>query len=89
MATTADKIKALEEKLKQERAKLQKEAARKRAAETKLRRAQDTRRKILIGAYVLDSMEQSGGNIKDLRVGAPIFSDWLKRPDDRALFGLG
>ena len=56
MATIDEKIKALETKLKQEKAKKQKMAAIQRAAETKALRANDTRKKILLGAFMLERM---------------------------------
>ena len=59
MATIDEKIKALETKLKQEKAKKQKMEAMKRAAETKAQRAQDTRKKILLGAFLMGKMEKN------------------------------
>ena len=53
MATIDERIATLEAKLKQEKARKQLIEARKRAAESKLKRSQDTRRKILVGAAVL------------------------------------
>lgn len=85
MASIDQRIAALEEKLKQEKAKKQKVEARKRAAEAKLNRAQDTRRKILAGALVLEMMEQD--EQAKTRFMARLDS-FLTRQDDRALFGL-
>ena len=85
MATTEEKIKVLQEKLKQEKAKKQKMEARKKSAETKIIRASDTRKKILIGALFLEKM----GKDADYKIKAlQQLEGYLKRDDDRALFGL-
>lgn len=85
MATIEEKIKALETKLKQEKAKKQKMEAMKRAAETKAQRASDTRKKILLGAFLMDRMEKNQDYASKVMQGVEAF---LKRDDDRALFGL-
>jgi hypothetical protein len=84
MATIDATIKAIEEKLKQAKAKKQKMDAAKRAAETKVVRANDTRKKILLGAFMLNNYS----DILNLRIGEKRFDDSLIRPDDRAIFGL-
>ena len=53
------KIKAQEEKLKQLKAQKQQIEARKRAAAAKVTRQQDTRRKVLAGAMILEMMEHA------------------------------
>ena len=58
MATIDERIATLEAKLKQEKARKQLIEARKRAAESKLKRSQDTRRKILVGAAILAKVER-------------------------------
>lgn len=85
MATTEEKIKVLQEKLKQEKAKKQKMEARKKSAETKIIRATDTRKKILLGAFSLDKMNKNETYKIDL---IRQLGEYLKRDDDRALFGL-
>lgn len=85
MATIDEKIKALQVKLKQEKAKKQKMEAMKRAAETKAQRANDTRRKILLGAFFLDRMEKNPEYAAKVTTN---LGDFLKRDDDRALFNL-
>lgn len=85
MATIDEKIKALETKLKQEKAKKQKMAAIQRAAETKALRANDTRKKILLGAFMLERMGKNPDYAAKAVAGLDGF---LKRDDDRALFGL-
>jgi large subunit ribosomal protein L7/L12 len=85
MATIDDRIKAQEDKLKQLKALKQKQEAMKRAAEAKANRANDTRRKILIGAMMLDHMEKNEATKTSVMGKLDAF---LTRPDDRALFGL-
>ena len=72
--------------------------ARKKSLQAKLgkqERARDTRRKILIGALVLDHLtSRHGANVPDHFNAQGSFTDWLKRElpgfltreDDRALF---
>ena len=84
MATIDEKIKALETKLKQEKAKKQKMEAMKRAAETKAQRAQDTRKKILLGAFLMGKMEKNPEYAAKVMSG---FDSFLKRDDARVLFG--
>jgi hypothetical protein len=85
MATIDEKIKALETKLKQEKAKKQKMESMKRATETKAQRANDTRKKILLGAFLMARMEKNPDYAAKAMPGIDAF---LKRDDDRALFGL-
>lgn len=85
MAKIEDTIAALETKLKQAKALKQKVEARKRTLEQKADRATDTRRKILIGAFFLEKMEKNEDyKTKVLQQ----LVEYLKRSDDRALFGL-
>jgi large subunit ribosomal protein L7/L12 len=85
MSTIDERIAALEAKLKQERAKKQKVEARLRAIEQKRKRAEDTRRKILAGALVLELMEQDEQTKQRFLAR---LDKYLTRADDRALFGL-
>lgn len=85
MATIDDKIKALEEKLKQEKAKKQKFEARKKTIESKAQRATDTRKKILLGAFLMERMEKSPEYAAKVTIG---LGEFLKRDADRALFGF-
>ncbi|NML19168.1 mobilization protein [Azohydromonas caseinilytica] len=85
MATIDERIAALETKLKQERAKKQKIEARLRSVEQKRKRAEDTRRKILAGALVLELMEQDQQTKQKFLAR---LDRYLIRADDRALFGL-
>ena len=80
-----EKIKAQEEKLKQLKALKQKKESRAKAAEVKKERADDTRRKILIGAMYLERFKS------DAEAKAKMLNQldrFLTRPADRALFDL-
>lgn len=89
MATSIEKaqqrVKDLEEKLKQAKALKQKAESRIKAVEAKQRRANDTRRKILVGAAILAKVER-GEWPKDKML--EMMNQQLKREDDRVLFGL-
>lgn len=86
MATSIEeKIKAQEEKLKQLKSIKQRIEASKRAAATKITRQQDTRRKVLAGAMILEMMEKDEGNRQRFM---QRLDSYLTRADDRALFGL-
>lgn len=85
MATIDERIAALEVKLKQEKARKQQIEARRRAAESKVKRSQDTRRKILVGAAILAKVER--GEWPETRL-LEMMSKTLTRADDRALFDL-
>ena len=85
MATIEERIEALEKKLKQEKAKKQKIEAIKRAAESKVKRSMDTRRKILVGAAILAKVER--GEWPQDKLIAMLDAS-LTRDDDRALFDL-
>jgi hypothetical protein len=80
-----DKIIEAEVRLKQLKAQRSAIEARKTQALTRGQRASDTRRKILVGAWVLGEMD------KDPAFALKIMSAlgrYLEREDDRALFGL-
>ena len=85
MATIEERIAALEAKLKQEKARKAQIEARKRATLAKAQRAQDTRRKVLVGAVVLAKVERGEWPPERL---AQLMDGALSRDDDRALFGL-
>lgn len=85
MASIDDTITALEAKLKQAKAKRQQIEARKRAAESKAKRSQDTRRKILVGAAILAKVERGEWPQDKLLA---LLDASLTRADDRALFDL-
>jgi hypothetical protein len=79
------RVKDLEEKLKQAKALKQKVEARAKAAESKQKRAADTRRKILVGAAILAKVEH-GEWPKEKMI--EMMNQQLTRDDDRALFNL-
>ena len=85
MADIEDTIAALETKLKQAKARKQKIEAQKRAAERKVERNQDTRRKILVGAAILAKINRNEWPMEKLQA---MLDLTLTRDDDRALFDL-
>lgn len=85
MPSIEDTIAALEAKLKQAKAKKQLVEARKRAADQKLERRQDTRRKVLVGAVILARVERGEWPRDKLLA---LLDSHLTRTDDRALFSL-
>lgn len=85
MATIDEKIKVLEEKLRQEKAKKQKIEARKKHLDSKAQRTADTRKKILIGAFMLERMEKNEETKTKL---ISQLDQYLTRASDRELFGL-
>ncbi|WP_454873000.1 mobilization protein [Paraburkholderia xenovorans] len=94
MASIDERIAALEEKAKklreQKKAKDELVAQRKLHALIKGKRSDDTRRKILIGALILTDLDRENGQwIADKAAFMEYLDrDGLKRPEDRALFGL-
>jgi hypothetical protein len=88
MAGIEDKIAALETKLKQAKVQKQQIEARKRAVKSKAKRLKDTRRKILIGAFVLEQTEKSGNNVALFTLEGKRFDEWVKRSDERELFKM-
>jgi hypothetical protein len=54
---------------------------------TKSQRRLDARRKILLGAFVVEQLEHAGQSPQALSFQGKRFFDWLVRPTDRALFG--
>ena len=53
---------------------------------TKSQRRLDARRKILLGAFVLERMQHAGISPQALNFEGKRFFDWLVRPNDRAVF---
>ena len=83
MSKLEDRIAAAEEKLKTLKAQHVRAATKQRARDAKQQRRDDLRRKILVGAVVLDLVDR--GEIK-----TALLAQWLKetltRDEDRALF---
>jgi len=53
---------------------------------SKSQRREDARRKILLGAFVLEQLERTGSSPQSLTFEGQRFFDWLIRPTDRAVF---
>lgn len=73
------------EKLLQQRAQLD---ARIQAAKSRLDQAErkaDTRRKVLVGAFVLEALK---GNVAALEINGRKLADFIQRDGDRALLNL-
>lgn len=85
MAKIDDRVAHLEAKLKEAKAQKAALEQRQRALDAKKGRADDTRRKVLLGALMLDLWEHKKGNESELR---KELDGFLNRPGDRALFGL-
>lgn len=79
------KVDELAKKLSQAKALEQAIRARNRSKTNKAERAADTRRKVLVGAFV---MAHTGGKVSGMTLHGARFTDYLTRDSDRALFGL-
>lgn len=80
--------KALEEarvKLKQAKALKAQQEAKERAARAKVERANDTKRKILVGSLMLEKARRDKGVAAEIKA---LVDKGLTRDADRALFGL-
>ncbi len=85
MDTLTVRIETLEERLRALKARQNRSAARQRTLTSRRERKEDTRRKILLGAWVLAQVER--GELSRERLNAAL-DRFLTRPDDRALFAL-
>lgn len=85
MATIEEQIERAEERVKQLKARKQQIEARKLHLLIKGRRSDDTRRKILAGALVLEMMERDEATKQRF---LERLDKFLKREDDRKLFEL-
>lgn len=74
------KIEAAQDKLKQLKAQKQQQEARLRNVESKKKRSDDTRRKILLGSVLLNHVTNEQW--------LPLLEKHLTKDADRALFGL-
>lgn len=79
------RVKEAEEKFKQLRARQQMVLSKKRAMSAKKQHADDTRRKVLIGAMFWERMTRDEETNKKVLLQ---LERWLTRSADRALFGL-
>ena len=84
MATKEERLKALEQKQAQIKAQIQALKARDNAQDRK----DDTRRKVLIGGFVLAQMKKKGIGYNQMTYEDARFVDTLNNDRDRALFGL-
>lgn len=84
MATKEERLKALEQKQAQIKAQIQALKAR----DTTQERKDDTRRKVLLGGFVLAQLKKAGKEAHALSLAGVSFNDSLKADRDRALFGL-
>lgn len=75
-------------RLLERRAQLDARIQQRRARLEQTERKLDTRRKVLLGAFALESLRRANIAPKDLRVAGASFAEWLVRDADRALFGL-
>jgi hypothetical protein len=81
----SDRIATMEDRLRELKTRRQRMEARKRTLLSQRERRDDTRRKILFGAWVLAQVERGEMSRDSLRAA---LSQFLIRPDDRQLFGL-
>jgi hypothetical protein len=87
LTARSQKIQALEAKLAELREAERLATARKKSAASRAERAAATRRKILLGAFLLDQLP-TFTDAADFVIGSRKFAGWLVRDSDRALFGL-
>ena len=85
MGKLSDRIATLEDRLRELKTRQQRMEARKRTLLSQRERRDDTRRKILLGAWVLTQVERGEMSRDSLRAA---LSQFLIRSDDRQLFGL-
>ena len=84
MATKAEKLEALAKK----QAQIQKQIQALKARDTAQERKDDTRRKVLIGGFVLAQMKKNGIGVQSVTYESVRFMDTLNNDRDRVLFGL-
>ena len=84
MATKEERLKALEQKQAQIKAQIQALKARDTAQD----RTDDTRRKVLLGGFVLAQMKKNGIGVQSVTYESVRFIDTLNNDRDRVLFGL-
>ena len=80
-----DKIQKQQERLKQLKAQKQALEAKEKKRVAEQQRKEDTRKKILLGAYLLKKMGESEANNQKILAD---LDEYLVEPRDRALFGL-
>ena len=80
-----EKIKSHEERLKQLKAQKQDVLARQKSKQAEQQRRDDTRKKILLGAYLLNKMQEDSGTKQIILTD---LDRYLTEKRDRTLFGL-
>jgi hypothetical protein len=85
MGKIDERISTLETRLKQLKAQQVRAASRQRALEARRSRKEEVRRKVLVGAIVLDRVEREKFSKAELLAW---LDEGLTRPEDRALFEL-
>ena len=83
-----ERAEALAKQAQQAKEKAQRLEAKARAVQAGAERAKDTKRKVLLGAYLLAQARAQGWELAALHVGQQPLADYLTRPEDRALFQL-
>ena len=76
------------EQLQQKKAAIEKAIALERSKAKNAQRRLDDRRKVLVGAFVLEQLQKKGLDAASFAYEGKRFSEWLTREDERALFGL-
>ena len=83
-----ERAEELAKQAKQARAKAQRLEAKARAVQAGADRSRDTKRKVLLGAYLMAQVKAQGWDLSALHIGQQPLADYLTREEDRALFGL-
>ena len=78
----------LAKQAQQARAKAQRLEAKARAMQAGAERSRETKRKVLLGAYVMAQVKAQGWDLSALNIGQQPLADYLVRDEDRALFSL-
>ena len=76
------------EQLQQRKAAIEKAIAQERTKAKSAQRRIDDRRKVLVGAFVLEQLHRTNADAATLSLEGRKFAEWLTRDDERALFGL-
>lgn len=83
-----ERAETLAKQAQQARAKAQRLEAKARAQQAGAERSRDTKRKVLLGAYVMAQAKAQGWDLSALHIGQQPLADYLVRDEDRALFSL-
>ena len=83
-----ERAEALAKQAQQARVKAQRLESKARAQQAGVERSRDTKRKVLIGAYVMAQAKAQGWELAALHIGQQPLADYLVRDEDRSLFSL-